>query len=147
MKSILVALDATPRAPEVLGAAVALARNTGSKLILLRAIGLPSEVPAEAFAIPPDGLINVLDERARRELAELSKGVPAEVPFEIEVQVGSAWQVICDVGRSLGAGLIVIGSHGYGGVDRVLGTNAARVVNHADRSVLVVRAPEILPIG
>jgi universal stress protein F len=35
--------------------------------------------------------------------------------------------------------MIVIGSHGYHGLDRVLGTTAAKVVNHADRSVLVVR--------
>jgi nucleotide-binding universal stress UspA family protein len=35
--------------------------------------------------------------------------------------------------------LIVIGSHGYGALDHVLGTTAAKVVNHADRSVLVVR--------
>jgi len=33
----------------------------------------------------------------------------------------------------------VIGSHGYGGLDRLLGTTAARVVNHADRNVLIVR--------
>jgi nucleotide-binding universal stress UspA family protein len=38
--------------------------------------------------------------------------------------------------------LIVIGSHGYDALDRLLGTTAAKVVNHADRSVLVVRAAE-----
>ncbi|HVU00723.1 MAG TPA: universal stress protein [Polyangiaceae bacterium] len=32
-----------------------------------------------------------------------------------------------------------MGSHGYGTLDRVLGTTAAKVVNHAARSVLVVR--------
>jgi nucleotide-binding universal stress UspA family protein len=45
--------------------------------------------------------------------------------------------------RAIGADLIVIGSHGYGGLDRVLGTTAARVVNHADRSVLVVRNADL----
>jgi nucleotide-binding universal stress UspA family protein len=40
--------------------------------------------------------------------------------------------------------LIVIGAHGYQGLDRMLGTTAAKVVNHADRAVLVVRAPERL---
>jgi universal stress protein F len=34
---------------------------------------------------------------------------------------------------------VVIGSHGYGGLDRVLGTTAAKIVNHASCSVLVVR--------
>ena len=38
-----------------------------------------------------------------------------------------------------GADCIVIGSHGYSGFDRILGTNAAKVVNHAECSVLVVR--------
>ena len=39
--------------------------------------------------------------------------------------------------------MIVIGSHGYGGLDRILGTTAARVVNHALCSVFVVRESEI----
>ena len=34
--------------------------------------------------------------------------------------------------------LIVVGSHRYHGLDRVLGTVATKVVNHADRSVFVV---------
>ena len=45
------------------------------------------------------------------------------------------------------ASVIVIGSHGYGGLERLLGTTAARVVNHADRAVLVVRSPELLDLG
>jgi hypothetical protein len=39
----------------------------------------------------------------------------------------------------------VIGAHGYGVIDRVLGTTAVKVVNHLDRSVFVVRAPDRLP--
>jgi nucleotide-binding universal stress UspA family protein len=35
----------------------------------------------------------------------------------------------------------VIGAHGYGKLDRMLGTTAAKVVNHADRNVLIVRDP------
>ncbi len=34
--------------------------------------------------------------------------------------------------------LIVLGSHGYGGIDRLLGTTAAHVANRAERNVLVV---------
>ena len=145
MKRILVALDASPGAPQVLEAAIALAKFTGGQLLLLRAIGLPGELPVEAYAMSPDGLINVLHDRAARELEDLAQTIPPDVQFEIHVQVGSPWQVICEAGRALEAGLIVIGSHGYGGLDRLLGTNSARVVNHADCSVLVVRAPALLP--
>lgn len=35
--------------------------------------------------------------------------------------------------------LIVIGLHGYGTLDRILGTTAAKVTNHTDRNVLVIR--------
>ena len=40
--------------------------------------------------------------------------------------------------------LIVLGSHGFDVLDRIVGTIAAKVVNHADRAVLVVRSPERL---
>jgi len=41
MKRILVALDASPRAPGVLAAASQLAELTGVKLVVYRAIGIP----------------------------------------------------------------------------------------------------------
>jgi hypothetical protein len=41
--------------------------------------------------------------------------------------------------KELDVDLIAIGSHGYPSIDRLLGTVAAKVVNHADRNVLVVR--------
>jgi len=35
-----------------------------------------------------------------------------------------------------------MGSHGYGFLERLVGTTAARIVNHARCSVLVVRGEE-----
>ena len=64
-------------------------------------------------------------------------------PFErgtrSEVVVATPWEALCMCAQAHDADLIVIGSHGYGGLDRVLGTTAARVVNHALCSVFVVR--------
>ena len=54
---------------------------------------------------------------------------------------GVAWDAICTAAKEVDADLIVIGSHGYGVIDRLLGTTAAKVVNHADRSVYVVHDP------
>jgi len=56
--------------------------------------------------------------------------------------MGTAWDAICRVAQEEAVDLIVIGSHGYGALDRFIGTTAAKVVNHADRSVLIVRASE-----
>jgi universal stress protein F len=139
MKPYLVALDSSPRASRVLAAAIALAEATSTKLILFRAVGLPGDLPVEAYAMTPDGVINVLQQRAMRELEEASRAIPAGVSFELRVELGSAWQTICVAGKAIDAALIVIGSHGYSALDHLLGTTAARVVNHADRSVLVVR--------
>jgi len=55
------------------------------------------------------------------------------------VAEGDPWREIVETGKELDVDLIVIGSHRYHGrVDRALGTVAAKVVNHADRDVLVV---------
>lgn len=58
------------------------------------------------------------------------------------MQVGVAWDGICSYAKEHDVDMIVIGSHGYGILDRLVGTTAAKVVNHADRSVLVVRSRE-----
>jgi universal stress protein F len=68
--------------------------------------------------------------------------VPKDLFGSAEVAVGVPWQAVCETARKLEADLVVIGSHGYSGFDRVLGTTAAKVVNHAHCSVLVVRAAD-----
>lgn len=139
MKPYLVALDSSPRASHVLAAAIALAKATSTKLILFRAVGLPGDLPTEAYAMSPDGVLDALRQRATTELDQASRAIPEGVTFETRVEVGSAWQTICVASKALDAALVVIGSHGYSAMDRLLGTTAARVVNHADCSVLVVR--------
>ena len=140
MKTLLVALDGSTRARGVLDAGLVQAKAIGAKLVLFRAVGLPIDLPFTAIAKSPDDVLKVLEQQARAELDGLARTIAAGVPHEVRIETGSAWQAICDTARIIGADLIVIGSHGYGGLDRVLGTTAARVVNHADRSVLVVRS-------
>jgi len=140
MKRILTCLDGSQRAPYVLTAAVSLARSTGATVRLFRAVSLPPEVPAQLYAVSPNDVPDILLESAREELAELARDVPPELLDGLYVHVGSPWDAICTAGRVHDADLIVIGSHGYGALDHVLGTTAARVVNHADRSVLLVRS-------
>jgi nucleotide-binding universal stress UspA family protein len=143
MKRLLVALDGSSRASAVLKAAVDQAQATGASLVLLRAVGMPTDLPFAAMAMSPADVMNVLEQRAREYLNELGRElVPTGVSWELRVDTGVAWQCICTAAQAIDATLIVIGSHGYGALDRMLGTTAARVVNHADRSVLVVRSPE-----
>lgn len=142
MKRILVGIDGSPRAPRVLSVAIDIARAQGARLQLLRSIGLPAEVPQDFWKTTDESLLDVLKEHAEQYLREELAKVPAEVSSAFGIGVGSPWQVICDGARTFQADLIVIGSHGYSGVDRLLGTTAGKVVNHAPCSVLVVRDPQ-----
>jgi universal stress protein F len=147
MKKILVGVDGSPREQEVLGAAVALARRTGARVLLFRSLGVPSMMPLEALALAPQELGAVLERKAMLDLEHLMAKVPAMLRAGARVATGTAWDAICRAARDEDADLIVIGSHGYGALDRVLGTTAAKIVNHADRSVLVVRAADRLALG
>src|SRR5690606_17307946 len=137
MRRILVGLDASPRAKDVLATAVELAKRTGAKLRLLRAVGLPPELPANLWALPPAQVTDTMLGVAKRDLEELAREVPPELLDGCSAQVGVPWDAICSAAREYDVDLIVIGSHGFRLLDRLVGTTAAKVVNHADRSVLV----------
>jgi universal stress protein F len=139
MKRILVALDGSSRAATVLAAAARLAERNDAKLVLFRAVGLPTELPRQIFAMSEPRVEDFLRGAAHDELAALAATVRPELIERITTTIGTPWDSIVRQGRELDADLLVIGSHGYGGLDRVLGTTAAKVVNHADRNVLIVR--------
>lgn len=139
MNRILVCLDGSRRAPFVLETAADLARKTGAKLLLFRAVGVPPEIDQADVAHAAMGLVETLVAKAKRELADLAKVLPTEMIETTEVRIGVPWDAICREAKDRSCDLIVIGSHGYSGLDRILGTTAAKVVNHADRSVLVAR--------
>jgi len=139
MKRLLVAVDGSPRAPTVVAAAARLAELAHGKLVLYRAIGIPLDMPHEILNLMDRSLEDVLIGNAHAELERIAASLPADRVERIVTPFATAWDGICRTARELDVDLIVIGSHGYSGLDRVLGTTAAKVVNHADRNVLVVR--------
>jgi len=140
MKRILVCLDASPRAPVVLAAATDLAQRTGARMSLLRAVGIPPELHKIVSVDLGANVIETLQAKAREDLDLLTQDIPKPLIDGIHVHVGTPWDTICREAKLLDVDVVVLGSHGYGGFDRVLGTTAAKVVNHCDRSVFVVRS-------
>jgi nucleotide-binding universal stress UspA family protein len=133
----LAALDESTRAPLVFATAAMMARSLGAQLFLIRVLTIPPEIPPAAHT-RSDGVDDLLEDDARAQLHGFIAGEPA-VRFAAPVVVeGDPWRKILDVSRQLDVDLIVLGSHRYQGLDRLLGTVAAKVVNHADRNVLVV---------
>jgi nucleotide-binding universal stress UspA family protein len=144
MKTILVALDGSPNAPNVLRGARELAETLAAELILFHAVSLPMGLPVAAYAISPTEVGPLLLETARQQLEGYAHELQPTVRARVQVQYGVPWQAICEAAKVEKVDLIAVGSHGYGGLDRVLGTTAAKVVDHADRSVLVLRAPALV---
>ena len=138
MKRILVCLDASPRAPFVLATAAALAEKMGARLCLLRAVGIPPEIDKELVYAAAD-VLDTMTTKAKLELEAHAQRYPKVEVEGIHVHIGTPWDTICREAKALDCDLVVLGSHGYSGFDRILGTTAAKVVNHCDRSVYVVR--------
>ena len=147
---VLVALDGSPRAPGVFDAAAEIAARFGATLFPLRALFIPPEFPAAAAGSRADALPNHMSKVAIDDLLRLAER-PAPLGVRIApptVRVGTPWRLIIEVSDELDVDLIVMGSHGYQVLDRILGTTAARVVNLAQRHVYVVhdRSNGALPL-
>ncbi len=65
--------------------------------------------------------------------------IPAEIKVQHIVGHGSAYEEILRVQKKISCDLIIIGAHRPSMQDYLLGPNAARVVRHAECSVMVVR--------
>ena len=133
MKRILVALDDSTRAELVLAAAARLAALSDGKLVLFRAIHVPDEAEPSVE--------NDLKRIAYEQLSQLAGTVRAGMVEEIVTDVARVWDGVVEAGRRHDADLIVIGCHGYANIDHLSGTIPSKIVNHADRNVLVVRTP------
>src|SRR6478752_6878884 len=92
MKPILVALDESERASQVLHAATQLARSFDAPLVLFRAVAFP------AVQLAPDGLPVAIDyeddaeRRARRDLESYARHVPEDIPARVATTVDIPWQ-------------------------------------------------------
>lgn len=142
MKRILAALDTTENSRFVFDGALELAKVTGAKLRLLRAAPERVRGASSPNMFEPAGDVHAHKVAAERDLLRFEEEVPAENRDGVVIELGEPWEVICRVARAYEPDVVVIGAHRYGMFERVLGTTAARVVNHLDRQVLVVRPRE-----
>lgn len=93
-----------------------------------------------ASAYLPDDAGDKLLEGASAALAAfVEENVPDTIDTHHVVGQGSVYHVILEIAETMGADLIVMAAHRPALSDFLLGPNAARVVRHANCSVLIVR--------
>jgi nucleotide-binding universal stress UspA family protein len=108
--------------------------DAGGRVTLLYVL---DEVPAYVAAELPQDLGERRNAEARVELKALAHGRSEHI--EIEVRTGAPAGQILQCAEDLDADLIMIASHRPGLSDYFIGSTAARVVRHAQCSVLISR--------
>ena len=139
-KNILAAIDLTEESSwiKAVPTAVELCQSTGAQLTLMTVIpDFGMSIVSQHF--PKDYAENALAE-TRTKLGDFaSKHIPDDVQPVIVIAQGTIYEEIIRVGDEVSADLIIVASHRPSLKDYLLGPNAARVVRHFKRSVLVVR--------
>jgi nucleotide-binding universal stress UspA family protein len=146
---ILVPLDGSERAANVLPVAARLARAWGATLIFTQVLSSSGELlPSILAGLEPS--THELDvEGATNYLSSLmtlpeTQGIPAE----IEVHTGNAPSMILEVARTKHADLILLSSHGRTGLTHwALGSVAQKVARHATVPVLLLHEGGAIPLG
>lgn len=145
IQKILVPVDFSPQSMKALHYALSFAEQYQAHLILLNVVE-PAVYPTELGYIPSEIEAlhqNVLAASRERLQRLVQERLPAGLPAEQQVRVGSPYLEITAAATETNSDLIVIATHGYTGLKHVfLGSTAERVIRHAPCPVLTVRERE-----
>jgi len=143
LKRILVPIDFSDCSLSAMGYALGLAAKFEARITLLHIV--EPAVYADNYLNNPVAMeeANVsLITAGRDRLAALQRRISAQNSGGVEtlVRMGRAQSDITDTAEATGSDLIVMGTHGYGGLKHLLlGSTAERVIRHAPCPVLTVR--------
>ena len=143
-RKIVVPVDGSAPSDAAVKLAVKLARDQEAKLVFVHVCEvakIAAMVSAPAVGVDPSYALEAeheAGEEALRDAADVaSRGA---IPCEQCIEDGSSVDTILGVARREGADLIVIGSHGRGGIPRaLLGSVTEGVLRHSAVPVLVTR--------
>ncbi len=142
VRRILAPIDFSENAASVLDWAAHLAKEHGSRILLLHVYHLPVEFQQlEGAYLPPDFWSTVKNE-AEQQLGRFAEDLRGRgLEIEALVREGYPATVIVEEAESLEADLVVIGTHGLSGLKHMLlGSIAERVVQKAPCPVLTVKS-------
>jgi universal stress protein A len=139
---VLVPLDFSELSDTVLRYGVELTRDGGTTILLhvLEPLPLHFESAFGTF-VNTEGLMRIRENAEK--LLEEAKGKYPDRNFVTELKEGKASSLVLDAAKRHGVNLVVMGTHGRGGLEHLfLGSVAARVVRRASCPVLTVREPD-----
>ena len=141
-RKILVALDGGPIAAHAIDVGIELGRSLKSDIAIVHVMSLPVPVGGD-IGVPPEEMTTLVQQEGRRLLDGVRQRLLLESSVLEFLESGDPAVEIVKAAKAWPADLIVIGSHGRGGLDRMLlGSVAESVMRHAPCPVLVVRPNE-----
>ena len=143
MKKILVPTDFSDQASYAFEVALSIARKSGAMLHLYHVIEIPDypEI-TDIIAYRTLGSTNVLEEIEKKlaQTAEWEECRDIEIAYSVDFD--TPYEKIARKADDEQFDLIVIGSHGRQGIDRILvGSTAEKVIQHAPCLVLTIKEP------
>ena len=141
-QKILVATDFSDASRAAVDATVDLASKLGASVTVMHAYSLPvyTVSPLDGMFFPAPEDISRVGAAAQRHLnAELESRASSGVPLVGVLRYGEVSEEILSCADTIGADLIVMGTHGHGVIARaLLGSAAQHVVRTAKQAVMVV---------
>ena len=140
---VLVATDGSPLSERAVKIAAELARNVGAKLTAVTvAAPYPYSALGESSAIAGADYQATVGAEASARLtraSEIAHSVGAECAMSLQ-ESADVFRGILAAAEQVGAGLIVMASHGRRGLSAVvLGSETQRLLSHTELPVLIVR--------
>jgi nucleotide-binding universal stress UspA family protein len=146
LKRILLPTDFSKHSQNALAYATAFAEKFGAEIYLLHvvqdlAIFIPEAVSVSPPMVPP---VEQFTAAARASLLQVAvENKLDRFGVQVEVREGTPFYEIIQVAREKDVDLIIMGTHGRGGLTHVLlGSVTEKVVRKAPCPVLTVRHPE-----
>jgi nucleotide-binding universal stress UspA family protein len=140
---VVVPLDGSPLAEQVLPLVVELGKKTKFEAILIRAYALPPAATPDEYGAYTEELLKQLEDEARDYLGSKIDELKQKGLDNIAsvVKFGFGAEEIIGLARETPDNCIAMCTHGRSGVGRwVLGSVTDRVVRHSGDPVLIVRA-------
>lgn len=142
-KHILIPVDGSPTAQKAVETAAGLAKAFGSSVTAIYVIDpYPFSGLGSDFAYGQSEYLSAAATEAKEATGAAQKTLAsAGVSVKTSVvEAHAAWRGILETAEKVGADLIVMGSHGRHGLEKmVLGSVAQRVLSHSTLPVFVVR--------
>lgn len=133
MKNILVPTDFSANAANALRYAIELAKIFDSRLTLLHTYTFSSR--SDMFV----SMEKIMQKDAEKEMLDFCRAIPAEVSWESKVKKGDTVRSIATFADQISADLIVMGTQGASGLEKVfIGSITGGVMRHTNIPLLAI---------